>query len=245
MRTYISTIDSNRFGFNIAKVNDFEILQRENILEVFKIEEVKLIISRISTENINEINHLENIGFRIMDVQSTYRFEINKYKINLSFLNPDIIIRDAKDIDIMELTTISKESFEEYGHYFADNRLDKRLCRKIYDDWIHRSIIDNNIADKVLVAEIDGELAGFLSFKLFKKNNFKYAAGGIGAVSSKFRSKNVFSTLTLQGLIWGNSIGLDWEEHNVLNTNYPVNRVFSKLGFTIRNSYLTLHNWLD
>lgn len=245
MKSFISTIDSNRFGFNIAKVNNLEILLKENIFQEFKKEGVKLIISRIFTEKINEINFLENKGFRIMDIQSTYRFDIDKYKIDLSFLNPDIIIRDAKDIDIMELTAISKESFEEYGHYFADNRLDNKVCREIYDDWIRRSIIDKNVADKVLVAEINGEIAGFLSFKIFEKNNMKFAAGGLGAVSNKFRNKNVFSTLTLHGLIWGDSIGLNWEEHNVLNTNYSVNRVFSKLGFTIRNSYLTLHNWID
>lgn len=245
MTNYLSQIDTKRFGFNIAKINNIKIIQKDGFIQTLKLQGVKLIISRVSSENISAINNLENIGFRIKDIQSTYKFDLDRYDINTSSLNPEISIREASKDDILELSSISKISFDGYGHYFADDRLDKNQCREIYNDWIQKSVLDNNIADKVFIAIINEEIAGFLSFKIYEENKKKYGTGGIGAVSEKFRSKNVFSTLTLKGLLWGKTIGLKWEEHNVLNTNYPVNRVFSKLGFSIERSYITFHYWLD
>jgi hypothetical protein len=46
-------------------------------------------------------------------------------------------------------------------------------------------------------------------------------------------------------LHWGKEIGLDWEEHNVIINNYPVNRSFVRSGFHIYKSFVTLHHWIE
>ena len=37
----------------------------------------------------------------------------------------------------------------------------------------------------------------------------------------------------------------DRVEHNVLVTNYPINRTYAGLGFVVVRSAVTLHGWLD
>ncbi len=243
IENYISELDTDRFGFKVAKIDFFDdnIVQ---LIEFLKENDVKLILCKIQFEKLELINNLEAIGFRIKDIQVTYKFELNKSRI-LDFKMPEgLAIRDFKDSDLSALLEIASNSFQNYGHYANDPNLDKSKCNQIYIDWINRSCFDRNVADKVFVAEYENVVAGFLSFKTNRIKNQSYAAGGIGAVASKFRNKNVFKALTLKGIIWGQEIGLDWEEHNVLIENYPVNRSFINFGFFPYKSFVTMHNWL-
>ena len=240
---YISPLDSNRFGFKVAKIDNYDI-DPESVVSEFKNLDVDLVISRVDGKDIELVNKLEELGFRVKDCQLKYKFDLKNFKPYE--INPaeNYRIRDAKEADIPILTRFTEESFAGYGHYFADKRLDAKKCMGIYKDWVHRSCLDKNVADKVFVAEINGEAAGYLTFKIFEKDNLKYAAGGLGAVSKLYRNKSVFQAIILHGLKWGDEINLEWEEHNVLTTNYSVNRSFSKLGFRVVNSYYTLHGWI-
>lgn len=235
-------MDSNRFGFKIAKVNNFED-SPDNLVKELKGIGVKMIICKIACENLALINKLEQLNFNIMDFQVTYRYDLLKYVYN-TLIDSDIIIRIAKSTDKKALKIIALESFYQYGHYFADKRLDQAKCNEIYKDWVSRSIENPEVADIVFVAEKAKELAGFLSFKIIK-NESSSAVGVQGAVSKKFRNQNVFKLLAMQGLKWGSELKLSWEEHNVLLTNYPVNRSFLSIGFVPYKSFITMHGWLD
>jgi len=243
LNNYLSELDTQRFGFKIAKVNDFK-EEPEEIINFLKHNGVKLILSKIPTENLEIINKLEVLGFVLKDIQVTYKYDLNKNTLKEKEVSENLIIRKSTLDDIESLQEIANNSFLNYGHYANDAKLDKMKCRDIYSDWIKRSCEDKNVADKVFVAESNGELAGFLAFKIFKQDDKTYAASTLGAVSVKFRNLNVFRVLTLEALYWGKEIGLDWEEHNVLATNYPVNTSFVKSGFLIYKSFITLHHWI-
>ncbi|MCF6351473.1 MAG: GNAT family N-acetyltransferase [Cyclobacteriaceae bacterium] len=242
---YLSKLDSQRFGFKIAKVNDVDYLTNIENIRKMKANEVKLVISRVQTEKIEDINTLENLGFELKDSQSTYKFDYSRSSINYKYFNNKILVREAVDSDVDKLVKISEKSFVGYGHYFNDNKLGRTECLEIYKDWMKRSVLDREVANKVLVAEYKDKLAGMLSFNFFNKEGLSFAAGGMGAVSSEFRGFNIFSTLVIKGLEMGEDLNLNWEEHNVLTTNYPVNRVFSKLSFSIVDSFMTFHKWLS
>ena len=242
MQSILSVLDSKRFGINISKIDDIDVILGENFLSLLKSECIDLVITRLSAERIKDLNKLEHLGFEVKDIQSTYKFDYNRSTID-NKLKIDVEIRDAELRDVNKLMDISKSSFNNYGHYFADSKLNRNASIEIYSDWIRRSVEESDVADKVFVAEIGEDIAGFLSFKIIR-NEKSFAKGGIGAVSSDYRNSNIFSKLVLNGLVWGKTMGLDWEEHNVLCTNYPVNGVFSKLGFRIAHSFITLHYWV-
>jgi ribosomal protein S18 acetylase RimI-like enzyme len=238
-----SEVDSLRFGVKVAKINDEKFLSEE-VFQLLKEEGVQLIMSRVRSEDIALINFLEDNNFRTKDVQLTYRFDLAKGKINHAYANSALLIREATAADASDLEAIAADCFSGYGHYFADKKLNEKAVVEVYKDWTSRAIHDSDISDKFFLAEHQGKIAGYLSFKERITENGVYSFGGIGAVGKKFQSANVFSSLTIKGLEWGLANNHLWQEHNVLNVNYPVNRVFSKLGFYIYKSETTLHAWL-
>lgn len=239
---YISKLDSDRFGIKIAKVNDYSIGVNK-VLAFLKDNKVDMILTKIDANNIDLINELERNLFQIKDIQVTYKFDLKNYCVNRSYENSDLIIRDATLDDIHNLEEIALDSFWNYGHYSADDRLDKAKSNEIYKDWIRRSVENSNVADKIIVAEYNRELAGFLSFMNSKAKPL-YTAGGLGAVSKNFRNKNIFRIINIEGLNYAKENDLEWVEHNVLITNLPVNKAYTNLGFAVYKSFITMHCWL-
>lgn len=241
---YISSLDTRRFGFNIGRIDDPGILCSPGFPHELRVRNIQLVISRVAAEDVQTLNVLEDMGFRVMDIQITWRLSM-EHPTDHRSRNTGIMIREGKPTDKMDLRRIAESAFDNYGHYFADQHLDKSRCREIYPDWAERTLIATAAADKVFVAEAEGRVVGFLSFRVFQKDSARYAASAMGAVEEQFRGRNIFSALVLAGIGWGQENHLAWEEHNVLAINYPVNRVFSKLGFSPVSSWVTLHYWPD
>lgn len=159
----------------------------------------------------------------------------------MSYLNDSsVILREHHPDDIEQIVKINRRLIFNYGHYSADQKLDKQICLDIYKDWAYRSCTDKNVADKVFVAQVENKIAGYLSFRVFKEND-KFYAAGVWEQFLKFRGKDIFRKITIKALQWGIENHFAWEEHNVLINNYPVNRSFSKLGFVVFKSFYTLH----
>jgi len=244
IENFISDLDSKRFGFKIAKF-DTKGVDLAIFLELIRSERVKLIITKVPLENLEAVNLLEENGFVIKDVQVTYKFELNKFIPHIiSESKNEIIIRDATDNDIKGVEILAGNCFSNYGHYAADLKLPSDKVKDIYSDWARRSIEDKNIADKIIIAEINNEIAGFLTFKVYEQNGLFYGAGGLGGVAEKYRSQNIFRLITIAGLKWGKQRNMAWEEHNVSIKNYPVNSSFTKLGFKIYKTFVTMHCWI-
>ena len=238
-----SYIDTKRFGIKTAKINNIEILTLET-LNLLKKNDFKFIISRVPSQNIELINFLEDHGFRIKDIQLTYKFDLANQEIKTNYLNQEIKVREGNSRDIEQLTNIAIDCFWDYGHYFADPKLNKLDCMEVYKDWTSNALLNKNVTDKFFVAEFENRLLGYLFLNLKRFENKQYSFGGLGAVSSESRGKNVFSSLVIKSLEWAKTEGHLWQEHNVLINNYPVNKVFSKLGFSNYKSETTLHVWL-
>lgn len=238
-----SKLDTNRFGYKIAKINDAEFLSQLDI-NAFKENGFELLIARASCTHIPLINALEHKGFLLRDTQLTYKFDLQRQPIPSEVKNQDLKYRLATENDLEKLKEIAAEAFVGYGHYFANEKLSKEKALGVYIDWTERSFYDRNIADIFFLAEKNDEICGYLSFKTKETENGPISFGGIGAVNHLFRGQNVFPSLAIHGLEWGKNENHLWQEHNVLTTNLSVNRAFSKIGFSIYKSDITLHRWL-
>lgn len=237
---YYSKLDSERFGYKIARINEFEHAVPETV-ESLKLKNYRLIISKVSAASISFVNTLEQNGFLLKDMQLTFRYDFKEpYK---SAPTSGIEVRTATLSDKETLCKIALNSFSNYGHYAADTKMDLGKAQEIYSDWIGRSY-DKNVANNILVATVDKQIAGFLSHKINLTPD-KHAVGGIGAVDEKFRNRDIFTTIVIAGLNWAAENNCTWVEHNALVTNYPVSRAFGKLGFKPTNATITFHKWLE
>jgi hypothetical protein len=245
MKNYISKIDSERFGFKISKLNSFEPDLKSQIKQL-KINGVKLIISRINSNNIKLLNELEDLNFRIKDTQLTVTHSFsNTEKIieDFSQIN-DVSIEEAMENDTNIIANLAYEAFKGYGHYSVDEKLDKEKSNYIYKDWAQRSCTDKSVADYMFIAKINNQIAGFLTLKINNERGKVYGIQHLGAVDKNFRNYNVFRNLILKCLIAGIEYKHNWHESYLLSTNYAVLRSYLKMGFKITDSNHTMHCWL-
>ena len=236
-----SRIDSKRFGFTVAKT-DGEMFRDVSLDKAITLcNDYKLVIARVNLNDTSLINKLEDIGFRIKDTQITYKHNLHNLKKKDTF-NTDVTIREFNPTDIPILVQMAKDSFNNYGHYFKNDKLDKEKCLEVYEDWAYNTCTKKEVADKIIVACIKNKPVGYLSFKIYDEGFGKrYAAGGMGAVDLTQRGKNIFPTILKAGLDWSFNAHLDWCEHNVIVSNFPVNRSMNKAGFKPTNPVATMH----
>lgn len=241
MDNYRSPLDSARFGFPVAKIPN-DINEPREVIEELRGQNVKLIIARIELNNVKLLNKLEEIGFQTKDIQLTFNFDLQKELPKAN--HADYVLTDYKDRHLHDLIEMTRLSFQNYGHYFADDRLDKDKCLEIYTDWITRCCQDASVADRVIVAEINDVAIGYLAIKnRYEKNNL-FCAGVIGAVDPEYRKFGVFKNINIESLCFAKELGAARVENNVLATNIPVMRTYTSLSYEIIRSEATLHYWI-
>ena len=241
-----SKIDSDRFGVKVGKITEsfFDDRTVEDGVDYFMANKFDLIFARIDYNRLDIINGLEKHGFTLKDTQYTLRhnlLDIEKY----SERSDEYLIREFQQSDTDMIVDIAKTSFEYYGHYATDKRLSRKDCLDAYIDWTYNSCVNQNVATKIFVADKNGEVAGYIAYKEFLRNDEKYGAGVIGAVSPEHRGRGLFSDIDIAGFKWGITNNFTWEEHNVLCDNIAVFRSHLKVGFKPNNFMVTLHGWMD
>jgi len=236
---YISKLDTDRFGFKIAKIDDFS--ANSEIISKLKELGVKMIIARINSTDLNLVNFLEKKGFLIQDIHLIYNFSISDKGIDSKWKQNNLIVRDLKTEDIPEIIEITANSFKNYGHYFNDPLLPKDKNLEVYTDWANNCCINTSFANKVLVVVVNDKIAGYLAFKDNIEDNYTFAI--LGAVSPNFRKIGVFQALNKAGINYAMGKGLMNVRTAVLNTNFSVNGTYIELGFKIIKSEITLHYW--
>jgi hypothetical protein len=242
MHNYISQLDSTRFGFTVAKFSN-NVENPELIVQELKKFSTQLIIARIDFSNIKLINQLERLGFKYKDAQVTFSFNLENKLPPRNYDKFSLV--SFKDMHLSQMVDITRKSFINYGHYFADDRLDKQKCAEIYVDWVERCGISKDIADEVIVAEKSNKVIGYLALKKFDLNNEKYYAGVIGAVASEYRKSGVFKAINIESLNLAVGNGANRVENNVLITNFPVLKTYTNLCYSIIRSEITMHYWYE
>ena len=239
-----SKIDTKRFGFKVGKTDGK--LFKKSSLEEIKNNNYKFVIARVDYNDVELMNKMEDIGFRIKEVQITYKHNFSTLDTDHTFYtDPNILIREFRYSDTPILVDMAKVAFNNYGHYFNNKGLDRKKCLEVYEDWAFNSCTKREFADKIIVACKNNIPVGYLSFKIYNKGIGKrYAAGGMGAVDGNERGRGVFLKILRAGLDWSFKANLDWCEHNVIVSNFPVNRSMSKAGFRPEKPVATMH-WMS
>jgi hypothetical protein len=178
-----------------------------------------------------------------MDAQVTFSFNLQNKLPPRN--NNQFSLVSFNDRHLSQMIEITKTAFDNYGHYFADERLDKQKCAEIYINWIQRCCTNKDIADEIIVAEKNNIVIGYLAIKKFGLNSEKYYAGVIGAVASEYRKIGVFQAINIESLYLAGSNGAIRVENNVLITNIPVMKTYTNLCYSIIRSEITMHYWYE
>ena len=242
MQDFLSELDTERFGFRVAKIPS-DLDNPELVIRNLETLSTKLIIARVDLKNLVMINRLEKLGFLIKDTQLTFNYNLKDYVPRHK--RTGFSINSFKECYIKQIIEITEKSFNNYGHYFADEKLDRKKCLDIYIDWIKNCCYKKSFADNIIVAEKEGKLIGYLALKTYNNTDSKYTAGVIGAVAKEYRKEGVFQAINTASMNWAKSEGSERIENNVLITNFAVQNTYLKLKFSIIRSEVTMHYWFE
>ena len=237
---FISEWDTNHFGFKVAKLNVSSPKEILPSLEFCIREEVVLLICRCDTNDTPSTHLLEQQGFLLMDTIVNSCLDLTTWKMPV---NTDLSgIRWYGEGDIAAIAAIAQKAFTGYiGHFHKDPRLAPDKPDSLYVQWAYNSCYDKNLAAGVVVAELEGEVVGFLSIvpPCDGKGDF-----GIGGMDPNAQGKGIFPKLYLFSFDWLKSQGVTWVQDKTVVNNYAELKVLIKVGMRPFNSLYTFHKWL-
>jgi ribosomal protein S18 acetylase RimI-like enzyme len=236
-----SAIDEERFGVRVARAHDVRAADVETLLAFCRGEDVQLLIARCATTELAAAQALEAAGAFLADTLVYYARDLAATPL------PEDAdasrVRALRAGDAEAVRRIAAEAFQGYGgHYHADPHLDRRLCDEAYSSWAFRSCTSRDVADQVLVAELDGEVAGFITLRL---NSADEGEGALFAVAPAARRTGLGRSLLVGSLEWFGEQGCRRMVISTQVTNVRVQRIWTRLGFEPSHSFYTFHQWLD
>lgn len=240
-QSYISWPDTERLGFKVARVNAYPVSPQELLPRLREIG-VQLVISRVPTAEIQLINQLEDLGFRLKDVQATYSIDLQQ--LPELEQEQDLLLRDYVPSDKQALIELTRSSLQNFGHYANNQALGAVNTGDIYADWVKRACEDPDTAQYIAVAEISGQIAGCAIYRIEEPGPGGYATSIMGVVDPKQRSRGLIRKIISLGAYWAARQGLARLEYNVQITNIPVNKALAAHGCRIVRSESTLHCWI-
>ncbi|WP_205454737.1 GNAT family N-acetyltransferase [Clostridium botulinum] len=240
----INEFDTQHFGIIMANLNEnhtidiskFEIDDIEKIFEVVikqcKIKRINHIALKTATKDYKIIHAAEKKGFVLENVSMEYAFDYSVEKIR------DITslckIRESTKDDLKTVLAISKDTFKNFSRFHYDENLSNQKADELYEKWIINSF--KGYADKILVAENNGEVVGFCTLK----NNFvniqgEKACGAILAgVSPNARGLGVYKAMINEAIKLGSKLSnVRYIASSTQAQNVFVQRAWSELGLKI------------
>lgn len=236
----LSALDLDRFGIVTARAPLVTAADVEPALAFCRSNRVRLLIARCRTEDLAAAQRLEAEGARLMDTLVYFARPVDR---GVSEPSPAVPVRLLREGEADEVLHVAADAFSGYsGHYHADPRLDRSACDAVYASWAHRSCLDPAVADRVLVAELEGRLVGFLTLKARAPGEQEIVLNG---VSPRAQRHGVYRSLVLGAVAQARADGADRLVVSTQVTNVAVQRTWTRLGFEPSHSFYTFHLWLD
>ncbi|HEV2348381.1 MAG TPA: GNAT family N-acetyltransferase [Terriglobia bacterium] len=146
-------------------------------------------------------------------------------------------VRGALQRDIPTLQRIARVSHRDSRFYY-DGNFPNSLCDSLFEVWIERSC--RGWAENVLVAEDEGEPAGYISCHLPAPATGKI---GLFGVSEKARGKGLGKDLVSEALRWFANQGVESVKVVTQGRNVRAQRLYERCGFVTRSVELWFHRW--
>jgi dTDP-4-amino-4,6-dideoxy-D-galactose acyltransferase len=208
------------------------------------------VVCRVSAGDLPAIHALEQRGFSLMDSLADFVFDFSRTsieQIKAPEQHKQLNIRRAEQADLPALMNINKRVFADYfGRYHADRRIPRDAATKVYVEWVRFALQD--WADWVIVAEIDGTIAGFGLWRKVldpkEHNSAGVANCDMVVADPAFQARRVGTALMLEGM----RIARDSAQYLVGPVhicNYAIQRMLQRLGWRISGARHSFHNWLN
>jgi GNAT superfamily N-acetyltransferase len=238
---HLSAIDAERFDIRVARASRVTTETLPAVLGFCRTNGAVLLIARCQCSELGAAQAMEREGFSLMDTLLYCTRDLTR--LPLPSDTGSIPIRFFRPGEEEAVRVVAAESLRGYfGHYHADDRLDRAQCDAAYVSWALRSCTSREVADDVLVAEWKGNVVGFFTLRL---NSPDEGEAVIGGVLPSMQGHGVYRSFIVQGMAWCASKGAKRMLVSTQVTNVAVQKVWARLGFEPSHAYYTFHKWFD
>ena len=234
--------DSDIFKRRVGLITDFsglinQYFDYDDFIRYFrdKLEATKfdIIFMRQDCNNFYLMNPFEECGFRCTDILNIYF--IKSHDIKTTGFDKSMIL-DYKDCFYNELLSIASKAFTS-SRFYNDFKIDNRIARKIYREYLRSKISNKNAFVKVAIT--DNELSGFIICENDQRiNNLSYLC--LIAVKDNFRGKGIGNELFKSFLYQSKEQNKCIEIGTQINNQGAIS-LYNKHGFSQVTSQYSMH----
>jgi len=240
-RVHLSAIDEERFGIKTARAVGVTLQGLPSMWDFCRIHDVRLLIARCPASELAAVQAMERQGCILTDTLVYYACNLLKSPIPT---DPSVVaVRPIHSGEEDRVKAIAAESFKGYyGHYHADQRLDRTQCDEAYTSWAVRSCVSRDVADEVLVTDDGGTLLGFATLRI---NSPEEGEGVLFGVAPAAQGRGIYRSFMIRSMEWFRAKGCTRQVVSTQITNIAVQKVWTRVGFEPSHAFYTFHRWFD
>jgi RimJ/RimL family protein N-acetyltransferase len=230
--------DSEFFGCRIARVTSHDLDPAEGrlILEWCARERIDCLYFLADPASAGAAAWAQDSGFRLADIRATLHMDFQPSARNVKAAAPAARVAPCRPNDLPALRRIARISHRDSRFYWDSNLRPK--SDDLFETWIAKSCED--FAAMVLVAEVDGAAAGYITLDYTSPSDSRI---GLFAVGPAARGRGVGQQLVRCGLEWLRSQGAEQSRVVTQGRNRGALRLYQKAGFRLEDLKLWYHLW--
>jgi hypothetical protein len=250
--------DTTHFGFSIFRLQEFAAWGGPDrarfgaaslswaVAEAAEKHGAATVHTWMPMEAMSSIQALEDVGFRTMDIQTTWIFDHTKDPV--PGYQDRCVVRGYQPGDEAVFVPLAREAYTDTPDRFhSDPHIPRQASDELYAEWIRNSC-RGALADHIIVAEVNSQPAGYTTLKLEGDHgglsNVRTGALVLSAVAPWAEGKGLYTSMINGGLKWLAGQGVEISHLGTQVNNYPVQRAWARLGFKLAKSGPSMHLWL-
>jgi dTDP-4-amino-4,6-dideoxy-D-galactose acyltransferase len=231
--------DTEFFGSKIAQCTPTRLNHKiiSEILQWCNNHQIDCLYFLSDSDNNLTIQLLEENGFHFVDIRLTFDKLLGSIEDHVA-LNSDIIqVRRFTQDDIPTLKNIARGNYR-FTRFYYDSHFSKDRCDSMYEIWIEKSC--NGMADKVLVAEVNDVICGYITCKVESDSIGKI---GLIGVHPDWHGSGIGQHLVEGAINWFFKQEIQNIEVIAQARNIPAQRLYQNCGFKTKSLQLWYHKW--
>ena len=231
--------DSAHFGFRIARAAPCQLDAdtSRDLLRACQDQAVDCLYFLADASDQVTIALLQSNNFDFVDIRLTLATRVTETPATPESDNVSFRLGHAADLNA--LLPVAADSYRA-SRFYVDKRFGKAAASCMYQIWL-RNCLTTDYADAVVVAELDGQPAGYVTCHL----NRPAGEGNIGlvGVAQSARGQGCAQGMILRAIDWFRQHGMDRCNVVTQGRNIPAQKLYQRCGFTTRSVELWFHKW--
>jgi L-amino acid N-acyltransferase YncA len=244
--------DEEHFNFRMGKVNwmlggkssiENEAMGHllEKSISYFIEHNVKLVVVRIDSDDLQNIHHLEKQHFQFYETSVSPVVECARFPFN-----NQTHVRFLRETDIDRVLEIVEHHQYKRGHFYCDERMDHKKVDSMYVKWIQTSLRNK---EPIVVIEDEGRVVGSFGIRLDPSLSthlgYQYGRMHLLTLDPAVRGKGLGLALFQGSMILMAQMGCQWIDSGYTSKNLISARLHNKSGFHTVFEEVIFHRWLD